>query len=134
IAPDPFFHEELTPWFAAVAEAASGRDLEVLTGPFNIREGVRWNAAFAYLDPARGRPNRTSRANALVDRVVLEDGCAIGAVVDGDVLHADVVVLAAGAIGSPAILLRSGIEAGENLQEHVTAKLPSATPHELPCR
>jgi choline dehydrogenase-like flavoprotein len=131
IAPDPFFHEELTPWFAAVAEAASARDLEVLTGPFNIREGVRWNAAFAYLDPARGRPNLTIRANALVDRVVLEDGRAIGAVVDGDVLHADVVVLAAGAIGSPAILLRSGIEAGENLQEHVTAKLAFETTDEL---
>jgi choline dehydrogenase len=131
IAPAPFFHEELTPWFAAVADAASARDFEVVTGPFNIREGVRWNAAFAYLDPARGRPNLTIRANALVDRVVLDDGRAVGAVVDGDVVHAGIVVLAAGAIGSPAILLRSGIEAGENLQEHVTAKLAFEVSDEL---
>lgn len=123
IAPEPFFYEEVTPWFAAAAEASSAHGLEVLNGPFNIRGGMRWNAAFAYLDPARGRSNLTIRADSFVERVVLQDERAVGAVVDGETVHADVVVLAAGAIGSPAILLRSGIEAGENLQEHVTAKL-----------
>jgi choline dehydrogenase len=123
IAPEPFFHEEVTPWFGAVAEAAAAHGFEVLNGPFNVRDGVRWNAAFAYLDPARGRPNLTIRANTFVERVVVEDERAVGAIVDGETLEADVVVLSAGAIGSPRILLRSGIEAGGNLQEHVTAKL-----------
>jgi choline dehydrogenase len=123
IAPEPFFHEELTPWFSAVAEAGSAHGFEVMTGPFNIRGGVRWNAAFAYLDAARGRPNLTVRADSFVERVVFEDERAVGAVVDGETVDADVVVLAAGAIGSPRILLRSGVDAGENLQEHVTAKL-----------
>ena len=59
IAPEPFFfgEEEFSPWFAGVAEACTAHGLEVTTGPYNIRAGVRWNAAFAYVDPARRRPN-----------------------------------------------------------------------------
>lgn len=143
VAPEPFFfrEEELTPWFAGVAAAGAAHGLDAVTGPYNIRDGVRWNAAFAYVDPARGRPNLTIRGDALVDRVLCERGRTVGAVVDGEVVHADVVVLCAGACGSPAILLRSGIgpeaelEAlgidvvavldgvGSNLQDHVSAKL-----------
>jgi choline dehydrogenase-like flavoprotein len=123
IAPQPFYFEELTPWFAGVAEAARAHGLDVTTGPYNIRDGVRWNAAFAYLEPARGRSNLTIRANAVADRVVYDGNRAVGAVVGGEVVRADLVVLSAGAIGSPRILLRSGIEAGSNLQDHVSAKL-----------
>jgi choline dehydrogenase len=129
IAPEPFSfaEDELTPWFAAVATASRERDFEVTTGPYNIRHGVRWNAVFAYLDPARARPNLTIRASAHADRVELDGERATGAVVDGELLEADVIVLSAGAIGSPRILLRSGIEAGSNLQDHVTAKLAFET-------
>ena len=127
IAPEPFYFEELTPWFAGVADAASEHGLDATTGPYNIRDGVRWNAAFAYLGPARGRTNLTIRADALADRVVFDAEHAVGAVVDGEPLNAEVVVLSAGAIGSPRILLRSGIEAGSNLQDHVTAKLAFET-------
>jgi len=125
IAPEPFYYEEheWTPWFAGVAAAARDRGLDVATGPWNIRDGVRWNAAFAYLEPARARPNLTIRANAQAERVVVEGGRAAGAVVDGETLDADVVIVSAGAIGSPRLLLAGGIEAGLNLQEHVTAKL-----------
>jgi choline dehydrogenase-like flavoprotein len=89
--------------------------------------GVRWNAAFAYLEPARCRPNLTIRANAEVERVMLDGQRATGAVVEGDVIEADIVVVSAGAIGSPRILLRTGIEAGSNLQDHVSAKLEFET-------
>ena len=125
IAPEAFFFadDELTPWFAGVAEAARADGLAVTTGPYNIRDGVRWNAAFAYLEPARRRANLTVRANAFANRVVFENERAVGAVVDGEIVDADVVVLSAGAIGSPRILLRSGVEAGSNLQDHVSAKL-----------
>jgi choline dehydrogenase-like flavoprotein len=127
IAPEPFFFDELTPWFAAVAEAAQAHGLDVSTGPYNIRDGVRWNAAFAYLEPARARPNLTIRANAEAERVVLDGERAAGAVIDGETVEADVVIVSAGAIGSPRILLRSGIDAGSNLQDHVTAKLAFET-------
>jgi hypothetical protein len=63
--------------------------------------------------------------------VVFADQRATGAVVNGETLVADVVVLSAGAIGSPRILLRSGVEAGEHLQEHVTAKLVFETNDDL---
>jgi choline dehydrogenase len=133
IASAPFFYgqEELTLWFGAVAAAAQTHGLEVTTGPYNIRDGMRWNAAFAYLEPARGRTNLTIRASALADRVPFEGERAVGAVVDGELLQADVVVVAAGAIGSQRILLRSGIEAGSNLQDHVTAKLVFETSEAL---
>ena len=37
--------------------------------PVNARGALRWHAAFAYLDPARGRPNLTIRSETLVDRL-----------------------------------------------------------------
>lgn len=123
IAPEPFSFEELTPWFAAVATAAQAHGLAVTTGPYNIRNGIRWNAAFAYLEPARRRGNLTIRADAEAERIVFRDERAIGAVVDGETVEADLVVLSAGAVGSPRLLLRSCIEAGSNLQDHVSTKL-----------
>ena len=133
IAPEPFFHAEddFGPWFAAVATASRARGLDVVTGPFNIRGGVRWNAAFAYLEPARGRPNLTIRANALADRVLFDGARAVGAVVDGEEVRAELVILSAGAVGSPRILLRSGVDAGSNLQDHVSTKLVFETTPEL---
>ena len=129
IAPEPFFFadDELTPWFTGVAAAARDRGLDVTTGPYNIRDGVRWNAVFAYLEPARSRANLTIRANAHAERVVLDGERATGAVIDGEMVEAEVVVLSAGAIGSPRILLRSGIEAGSNLQDHVSTKVEFET-------
>jgi choline dehydrogenase len=129
IAPKPFFYaeDELTPWFSGVAAAARERGFGVATGPWNIRDGVRWNAAFAYLELARMRPNLTIRANAHAERVLVDGERAVGAVVDGQTIDADVVVVSAGAIGSPRILLRSGIDAGSNLQDHASAKLTFET-------
>ena len=80
---------------------------------------MRWNAAFAYLDPVRGRENLTILADTLVDRVLLEGDRAVGLATSAGELRAATVVLAAGAYGSPAILLRSGIEAGDGLSDHV---------------
>ncbi len=81
---------------------------------------VRWNAAFAYLDPARARPNLTIIPNALVDRLRFADRMATGVSLriagSEREITADVVVLAAGAYGSPSILLRSGIGPPEELE------------------
>jgi choline dehydrogenase len=106
---------ELTPWHAAWAEAAGG---DVILHPVNMVGNVRWNAAFAYLDPARGRPNLTILPETLVDRI---DGDTL--VTDRGGIQAGAIVLGAGAYGSPAILLRSGLgpPVGENLRDHVGA-------------
>ena len=81
--------------------------------PRNIVDGIRWNAAFAYLDPVRDRPNLTIQADTRVDRVVCEGGVARAVVAERFGRHeefaAGTVVLTAGTYLSPAILQRSGI-------------------------
>ena len=84
------------------------------------RKGERCSAAAAYLHPVMGRANLTVLTGCHVDRVHLVDGRATGIVlVDGRVIAArHEVVLAAGAFGSPAILLRSGIGPEDELHAH----------------
>jgi choline dehydrogenase-like flavoprotein len=78
--------------------------------PANVVDGRRWNAAFAYLDPARGRTNLSILGETLVDRVLFDGSRATGvAAADGTAIEADHVLLAAGAYFTPAMLLRSGI-------------------------
>jgi choline dehydrogenase-like flavoprotein len=104
--------------------------------PYGIsaREGARVTTNDAYLDPARDRPNLRVIGGATVDNVLLEGGRAAGvrARIGGEwvEVRAQGVVLCAGAIGSPAILLRSGIgpegsavrlPVGEGMQEHPLA-------------
>ena len=100
----PFADEELSPWHRAFARAAGA---DAIVHPVNDVGAVRWNAAFAYLDPARGRENLTIRADTLVDRVLFSGDRAVGVATSAGDVHADHVVLAAGAYGSPGILLRS---------------------------
>ena len=96
--------------------------------PKNIADGVRMNGAFTYLAPARSRRNLEIRADTPVDRVLVENGRAIGVrLVDGSEVTGREVVLCAGAYGSPAILLRSGIGPAAHLRElgiPVTQQLP----------
>jgi choline dehydrogenase len=106
-----FSRDELSPWHRAFVEA---RPESAIVTPLNALDGVRWNTAFAYLDPARGRPNLTILAETLVDRV--EPGLVR---TSRGALEAETVVLAAGAYGSPGILLRSEIDAGHGLVDHV---------------
>jgi choline dehydrogenase len=113
--------EELSPWHRAFA--AAGGDGAILH-PVNARGTVRWNTAFAYLDAARGRDNLAILAETLADRVLLDGDRAVGVrTADGEELRAGAVVLAAGAYGSPGILLRSGVgrdlPVGEGLSDHV---------------
>ena len=107
--------EELSPWHRAFRDAAPD---DAIVYPVNTVENVRWNAAFAYVDPARNRPNLTIVADTLVDRVLIEDGRAIGASADGRELHAGTVVVSASSYGSPGILLRSGIGLADELARH----------------
>ena len=95
------------------------------TGFYQVtqRDGRRWSAADAYLRPAMSRPNLTVQTDALVTGVLVEAGRAAGvryphrgseelARADGEV------ILCAGAIGSPHLLLLSGIGPAEQLIDH----------------
>ena len=88
--------------------------------PINSRDGRRISTNEAFLEPARGRANLEIRGGALVDRVLVKNGRATGvrARLDGSGwsdIEAREVLLCAGAIHSPAILMRSGIGPGETL-------------------
>jgi choline dehydrogenase len=83
-------------------------------GPFpqNRRGRLRLSTAIGYLLPARHRPNLTIRPHCLVNRVLFAGDRAAGVdIAEGETeqIRGRRITLAAGAIGSPAILLRSGI-------------------------
>ncbi|HEX7155904.1 MAG TPA: GMC oxidoreductase, partial [Burkholderiaceae bacterium] len=89
----------------------------------NQRRGVRWNAAQAFLRPVRRRPNLALFSETQACRLRVHGGRCTGVEVDREGSPAFVaargeVVLAAGAIGSPHLLLLSGIGSGEALQPH----------------
>jgi choline dehydrogenase len=125
---------EVTPFHGAFVEAGVAAGLtrvdnldnpdgvsEVGLSPVNIRDGMRWNTALAYLDPVRNeRPNLRIVGNALVDRVEIAGGRAVAVHLAGDAgshrIAAERVVLSAGAYNSPAVLLRSGIGPAVELQ------------------
>jgi choline dehydrogenase len=111
--------------FIRTATASGFRRVEDVNGPDhigvgvvarNVVDGVRQNSSMTYLERARQRPNLEIRGEAEVDRVVIEDGRAVGVMLaSGEMLHAGHVVLSAGVYGSPAILLRSGIGPADEL-------------------
>jgi choline dehydrogenase len=85
--------------------------------PLAVRGRERVSAADAYLTAeVRARPNLTLRANATVQRLALEGECAVGAVVDGELIRARETVLCAGVPFSPALMLRSGIGPAAELE------------------
>ena len=77
--------------------------------PMNVADGVRVNAAMAYLSPRRGAAGLTVRGDTLVTRVLVRSGRAVGVQTPAGPVHADEVVLAAGAVASPHLLMLSGI-------------------------
>jgi choline dehydrogenase len=96
------------------------------------RDGLRSSSASAYLRPARGRKNLTVITGARVTRVLTEKARAVGvqSVHRGSPLELRAdreVVVCAGAINTPKLLLLSGIGDPNQLQEHdirVAADLP----------
>jgi choline dehydrogenase len=167
----PFFHSvnerlrvrqpqaaEITPYHRAMLDAAPAvgipivddlndldGDLGIAPSPVNIADGIRWNSAFAYLDPVRMKGNLTICGDVLVDRLQIEGSRITGVHVIGPggpaLIGCRRIVLSAGTYGSPAILLRSGIGdpaalkqagidpihalpgVGENLHDHAAAYL-----------
>jgi choline dehydrogenase len=103
----------------------NGRQQEGV-GPYQltIREGERWSASFAYLHPILGqRPNLAIINQAQATRIVIENGRAVG--VDyaagpgkpvSRIMAAREVLLSAGAVQSPQILMLSGIGPADHLR------------------
>jgi choline dehydrogenase len=80
----------------------------------NVVDGKRFSSRRGYLEPALKRPNLTFRTNALATRLLIEDGRCVGVeyLQDGVATSARAtgeVIVSAGAIESPKLLLLSGI-------------------------
>ncbi|TSA87949.1 choline dehydrogenase [Deinococcus detaillensis] len=143
--------DAITAGFEEIGFAANGDfngESQEGVGRYQVtqKSGVRHSVASAYLKPALARPNLEARTGAHVTRIVLEGGRAVGAeYLSGEQLHTvraeRGVILAAGAITSPHLLMLSGIgerrelEAagievlhdlpgvGQNLQDHLFVPL-----------
>ena len=87
--------------------------------PVNVVDGIRWNTAIAYLDPVRDLPHLSIVDQCVVDRIVISEGRVTSVLGMRDGLpvafDADLVVLCAGAYGTPMILMRSGIGPADRL-------------------
>lgn len=89
------------------------------------RRGARCSTANAYLKPARARPNLHIRTHAMVERIRVDHGRATGVVLrhahGRETVHAGEIILAAGAINSPQLLMLSGIGPADHLRSHGVA-------------
>lgn len=88
----------------------------------NQKRGRRWSSARGFLKPVLKRPNLRLETGVMVDRLILDNGRAVGVryLQDGELREARAkgeVILCAGAIGSPHLLQRSGIGPADWLQE-----------------
>jgi len=97
-----------------------------------IRDGRRCSAAVAYLKPAKHRPNLTVRTGVFVTRIIVEKGRAAGVeIIEGGrtrrIDAASEVILTGGAIGSPKLLMLSGVGPAAHLKEKGVAVV-----HDLP--
>ena len=122
--------------------------------PMNNPDGVRMSTALTYLNSARHRLNLTVKANVLVHRLILDGKRVTGVEVESGgerfVVEADSVILTAGAIASPQLLLLSGIGpeshlremgipiahglpgVGENLRDHPNVRVPVKVQDDFP--
>lgn len=88
------------------------------------RDGKRSSAARAFLEPARSRANLRVVTGVTVDRVLIEQGRAVGVRLLRDGGTAETarcrreVILSGGTLQSPALLMRSGIGPGAELAKH----------------
>ncbi|WP_419813863.1 GMC family oxidoreductase [Glacieibacterium sp.] len=87
-----------------------------------IRNGSRWSAARAYLDPAKSRPNLEIRTGVQVERVTFAGRRATGVAYtrasQPETVSAREVVLCGGAVASPQLLMLSGIGPAAHLRDH----------------
>lgn len=93
----------------------------IIPVPRNLIGGMRASSLLTYLASARTRPNLTIRADTTVTRIVFEGTTAVGIEVEAgegvERIDADRVVLSAGAVHSPHLLMLSGVGPAEALRQ-----------------
>jgi choline dehydrogenase len=139
---DPGHINELSRWFVQAVQALGEPYNADFNGPtqrgvgfyqFMNRQGKRSSAAYAFIAPLENDPRLTLRLNARVRRIEIENGKAVGVTYrdkDGSehTVFADgEVVVAAGSLVTPQLMMLSGLGPAEELARHgiaVKADLP----------
>jgi choline dehydrogenase-like flavoprotein len=130
---DPGHINDLSRWFVQTMQALGVSYNHDFNGPtqrgvgfyqFMNRHGKRSSAAYAFLAPLEGNPNLTVRLNAPARRIELAHGRAVG-VVYRDAKGAErrafaegEVIVAAGALVTPQLLMLSGLGPADHLRAH----------------
>jgi choline dehydrogenase len=107
------------------ADMNGPRSMGVGALPVNNIDGIRMNTAITYLDPTKTRANLIVQCNTLVLRILFDNKRAIGVEVscEGQTarIHGGEIVVSAGAIRSPQLLMLSGIGPADQLRSQDTA-------------
>ncbi|MGH1480927.1 MAG: GMC family oxidoreductase [Geminicoccales bacterium] len=130
---DPGHINEFSRWFVQAVQAIGEPFNPDFNGEnqrgvgfyqFMNRHGRRSSTAYAYIEPQKNNPNLTVRLHAAVQHVIIEKDRAVGVVYrdrggDTHTIYADgEVIVAAGALVTPKILMLSGIGPADHLAEH----------------
>ena len=133
---DPGHIDDFSRWFVQCVQALGVPFNHDFNGPsqrgvgfyqFTNRRGKRSSAAYAFIEPLKDDPNLTVRLHARARRIEIRDGRAIGvtfrdaggaerrAFADGEV------IVAAGALVTPQLLMLSGVGPADQLKRHAIA-------------
>ncbi len=130
---DPGHINDFSRWFVQAVQAMGEPYNHDFNGPtqrgvgfyqFMNRMGKRSSAAYAFIVPLAGNPNLTVRLNARVHRIVIRNGRAVGVRyrdakgVEHQVFADGEVIVAAGALVTPQLLMLSGIGPADQLRSH----------------
>ncbi len=130
-APRAFFEACRAAGFAEFTDANSPQSHGVGSCPYNNPNGIRISTALGYLAPARSRTNLTIQPNSNARRLLFDGRSAVGVEIERDGVVSEVngrqMVVSAGALGSPLLLLRSGVGPRDQLE---AAGVPLV--HDLP--
>lgn len=130
---DPGHIDDVSRWFVQAVQALGEPYNHDFNGAsqrgtgfyqFMNRRGKRSSAAYAFLAPLEGDPHLTIRLRARVRRIIIDKGRAVGVVYrdargqEHEVFSDGDVILAAGALVTPKLLMLSGIGAAAALAAH----------------
>lgn len=133
---DPGHINEVSRWFVQSVQALGAPYNDDFNGPtqrgvgfyqFMNRHGKRSSAAYAFLTPLKNNPKLTVRLHAKVRGIVIEKGRAIGVTyrdatgIERQVFAEAEIIVAAGSLVTPQLLMLSGIGPADHLRQHGVA-------------